>query len=184
MMQTKEKPMADEAAISELREKMAQGRERLLQSFRSLSEEEASTPPKPEEWTAKEQMAHLCEMETVFREWVKRAVADDGANLDSITGTPVPVTIEQANKHTVAELATEMVRQRQETLKAIAAFKPEHYDHPDTNSVFGTLTVLQWLRSYYRHDRMHYDQVQGEESSFKPRYAGGIEPEHHRPEAG
>ena len=34
--------------------------------------------------------------------------------------------------------------------------------------MFGELTVMQWLRSYYRHDRMHYDQVRGDEPSTSP----------------
>jgi hypothetical protein len=33
--------------------------------------------------------------------------------------------------------------------------------------------VLQWLRSYYRHDRMHRAQILGEESAYQPRYAPG-----------
>jgi hypothetical protein len=46
--------------------------------------------------------------------------------------------------------------------------------------MFGSLTVMQWLRSYYRHDRMHYDQVRGVEPEYKPRYAGGKEPDQRR----
>jgi hypothetical protein len=45
--------------------------------------------------------------------------------------------------------------------------------------MFGTLTVMQWLRSYYRHDRMHYDQVRGAEPTYKPRFTGA-EPDQRR----
>ncbi len=55
--------MADEAQIKELKEKMAQERGKLLSTLERLSDEEASTSLKPEEWTAKQQMSHLCEME-------------------------------------------------------------------------------------------------------------------------
>ena len=38
--------------------------------------------------------------------------------------------------------------------------------------VFGPLTVLQWLRSFYRHDRQHAAQIQGRVSDFQPRFKG------------
>jgi hypothetical protein len=46
--------------------------------------------------------------------------------------------------------------------------------------MFGTLTVLQWLRSYYRHDRMHQAQIAGRPSAYRPRYASGAEPDQRR----
>jgi hypothetical protein len=46
--------------------------------------------------------------------------------------------------------------------------------------MFGSLTVMQWLRSYYRHDRMHRDQMAGREPEYKPRFAGGQEPDQRR----
>ena len=31
---------------------------------------------------------------------------------------------------------------------------------------------MQWLRSYYRHDRMHMDQMAGRDPEYKPRFVG------------
>ena len=42
------------------------------------------------------------------------------------------------------------------------------------------IAVIQWLRSYYRHDRMHYDQVRGEEPAYKPQFKSGVEPDQRR----
>jgi len=39
--------------------------------------------------------------------------------------------------------------------------------------------VMQWLRSYYRHDRMHSDQVSGRDPAYKPRFTNG-EPDQRR----
>ena len=50
--------------------------------------------------------------------------------------------------------------------------RPEDFDRTASQRMFGTLTVMQWLRSYYRHDRMHFDQVRGEEPEYKPRFTG------------
>jgi hypothetical protein len=32
--------------------------------------------------------------------------------------------------------------------------------------------VLQWLRSFYRHDRQHCAQIQGRKSDYQPNFAG------------
>ncbi len=169
--------MAEEAQIKELVEKITLERDKLLNLLEYLTEEEASTPPKPREWNAKQQMSHLSEVESLFRAWVQRALEEDGANVDGVRGEQPAIPIEEADHHSVAEQVSELRRQREKTMSFIAAMNPEDFDHRASNSLFGMLTVMQWLRSYYRHDRMHYDQVKGEESSYKPRYLSGREPD-------
>jgi uncharacterized damage-inducible protein DinB len=173
--------VAEEEQIKELNGKMARERERLLSSLESLSEEESATPLKADEWTAKQQMSHLCEMEAAYRAWVEKALEEDGAKLDGIGGEPVTIPLEQANSHPASEHVTEMRRQRDKTLAVIERMRAQDYDRTATSAVFGTLTVMQWLRSYYRHDRMHYDQVRGEEPTYRPRFRGGKEPDQRRP---
>ena len=173
--------MAEKDQIRQLREKMALERENLLSALERLSDEQASTPAKPEEWSAKQQMSHLCEMETTYRAWVEKALEEDGASLDGVGGEPVAVPLERAHLHPVSDHVAEMRRQRQKTLAVMERMQPEDYDRKATSAVFGTLTVMQWLRSYYRHDRMHYDQVRGEEPAYKPRFRGGKEPDQRRP---
>ncbi len=175
--------MADEAAIRDLFEKMEYERGRLLSLLESLSEEAAATPAKPGEWTPKEQMAHLCEMEAAYRAWVEKALREDNPSVDGIRGEPVAVPGERANEASKDELLAEMRRQREKTLALMRRLRPEDYDRTATSSMFGTLTVLQWLRSYYRHDRMHYDQVLGQEPTYRPRYLTGQEPDQRRPRA-
>ena len=175
--------MAEERQIRELVEKMALERDRLLALLGSLSEEEAARTPKPGDWNAKQQMSHLCEMETAYRAWVERALEEDGANVDGLWGERPAIPLEEADQHSVAEHVSEMRRQREKTTSLIASMKPQDFDRKASNSLFGTLTVMQWLRSYYRHDRMHYDQVRGLDSSYKPRFVSGREPDQRRPDA-
>ncbi|MBI1886125.1 MAG: DinB family protein [Chloroflexi bacterium] len=175
--------MADESAIRELKEKMAHERAKLLSLFESFSDKDASTPPKPGEWNSKEQMAHLCEMESAYRAWVERALVEDNPGLDGVGGEPVAIPLERASRHTVAELIAEMRRQREKTLALMETLSPAAYDRTATSSLFGTLNVLQWLRSYYRHDRMHHGQARGEEPAYKPRFLSGREPDQRRPAA-
>jgi len=172
--------MAGEAQIAELTQKMTSEREKLLSALESLSEGEASRSPKEGEWTAKQQMSHLCEMETAYRAWVERALEEDGANLDGVRGERAGIPLEEAGEHTVSEHTAEMRRQREKTMALIASMRPEDFERRATNALFGSLTVMQWLRSYYRHDRMHVDQVSGQEPSYKPQFASGVEPDQRR----
>jgi len=175
--------VTEEGQIKELKEKMALERGKLLAILECLSGEEAATPPKSGEWNAKQQMSHLCEMEAAYRAWVEKTLEEDGARLDGIHGEPVAISLERANLHSVSEHVAEMRRQRERTLAVMERMRPEDYDRKATSPIFGALTVLQWLRSYYRHDRMHYDQVRGEEPSYKPRFGSGKEPDQRRPPA-
>jgi len=172
--------MADETQIAELSQKMISEREKLLSALESLSEDEAAQSPMDGEWTAKQQMSHLCEMETAYRAWVARALEEDGANVEGVWGERVAIPLEEAENYTVAEHVAEMRQQRERTMALIAPMTPSDFDRRASNSLFGSLTVMQWLRSYYRHDRMHVDQISGLEPSYKPQFASGSEPDQRR----
>jgi hypothetical protein len=176
--------MASDGDIRELLAKMAEERERLIAQIEALSDEEASyAPPDAEgeaQWSPKEQCAHLAEMESAYRAWVERALAEDNPDVRRTRGEPVDIPLEEANARPVADLISQMRRQRERTLALIERLRPEDYERTATQPMFGTLTVLQWLRSYYRHDRMHQDQIAGREQSYRPRFVGGREPDQRR----
>ena len=179
--------MADEEAIRALTEEMARERGALLSQIEALSEDEAQRVAADAEgeaqWSAKEQCAHLAEMETAYRAWVERALTEENPNVTGVRGERVAIPVEQANSHTVAELTTELRRQRERTLAFIERLRPADYDRTASQPMFGTLTVLQWLRSYYRHDRMHQAQIAGREPDYKPRFVSGREPDQRRTQA-
>ena len=172
--------MAEQAQIDELVQKMTAERGALLAALESLNEDEASHSPQDGEWNAKQQMSHLCEMESAYRAWVERGLAEDGANVDNIRGERVALPLEKAGDHTVSEHTGEMRRQREQTMTLIASIEPGDFERRATNKLFGSLTVMQWLRSYYRHDRMHVDQISGREPEYKPKFASGGEPDQRR----
>src|SRR3972149_11897627 len=107
--------MAEEAQIRQLREKMALERENLLSVLEGLSEEQASAPAKGEEWSAKQQMSHLCEMEAAYRAWVEKALEEDGASLDGVGGEPGAIPRERADLHPASEDVAERRRRRPHT---------------------------------------------------------------------
>jgi uncharacterized damage-inducible protein DinB len=177
----KEATMASQAQIDELQSKMREQRGELLTLLEAFSEEDAERSTTGEgEWSAKQQMSHLCEMEGAYRAWVEKGLEEDGASVDGVSGEPPAIRLEKANAHTVAEHIAEMRRQRTETEAVIDSMKPADFERRASNKIFGSLTLMQWLRSYYRHDRMHCDQLRGVEPEYKPRYAGGREPDQRR----
>lgn len=180
--------MADRHAIEELHGKLREERDRLLAEVEGVSEEAAEHAPVDAQgqaqWTAKEQLAHLAEMETTYRAWVEKALRKEDPDLTTVRGEPVAISLEEANRHPVAEHLAELRRQREITHGLIESLTPEQFERVATHPLFGTLTVMQWLRSYYRHDRMHIDQLAGRETSYRPRFADGREPDQRRPRPG
>jgi hypothetical protein len=173
--------LVEQAQIDDLKQKMTEERDRLLAVLERLDDEVASKPTTGEgEWSAKQQMAHLCEMETAYRAWVAKALQEDGATLDNVRGEAPGIPLEHANAASVGQHVGEMRSQREKTMALIDAMSTADFDRKASQRMFGELTVMQWLRSYYRHDRMHYDQVRGVATEYKPRYAGGKEPDQRR----
>ncbi len=176
--------MADDQSIRELVAKMAEEREKLLAQIESLSEEQAAFAPAGAEgeaqWSAKQQCAHLAEMETAYRAWVECALAGDNPDVSHVRGEPIAIPLEEANARPLAELTAQLREQRAKTLTLIEGLRPDEFERTATQPWFGKLTVMQWLRSYYRHDRMHQDQIAGRDPSYKPRFATGREPDQRR----
>lgn len=176
--------MASADSIRELLDKMTSHRDGLLAQAEALSEADAAYAPADGQgeaaWSAKQQLAHLAEMETAYRAWVERAIEEDGADVSRVRGTRPAISLDAAPQHTVPELTAQLRSERAATLALIERMTPEQFEHRATQPMFGTLTVMQWLRSYYRHDRMHMDQMAGREPEYKPKFTGGNEPDQRR----
>ncbi|HEY8173383.1 MAG TPA: DinB family protein [Dehalococcoidia bacterium] len=176
--------MASSEAVRELVDKMGQEREALLAEAEALTEDEASWAPADAvgeaQWSPKQQLAHLAEMETSYRAWVERALVEDDPDVSGTAGERPAISLTKAPEHRVAELTKQLREQRSTTLRLIESMTPEQFDRTASQPMFGRLTVMQWLRSYYRHDRMHRDQMAGREPDYKPKFVGGAEPDQRR----
>ncbi len=176
--------MATEQDITALVEKMTEERDKLLAQIEALSEAEAASAPSDAEgeaqWSPKQQACHLAEMETAYRAWVDKALVEDNPDVTTVRGEQVDIPLENAHEYTIGKIVGQLRTQREKTLRMIEGLKPGDYDRTASQPMFGTLTVLQWLRSYYRHDRMHQAQIAGRESTFKPNFVTGSEPDQRR----
>ncbi|WP_322795671.1 DinB family protein [Tepidiforma sp.] len=168
--------MATRAQVDELLAKMAEERAQLIRVAESLSPEDALRVPVDatgeEQWTALEQLAHLCEMERTYDAWVRAALREENPDLSKVPWQTVPIPVEDANRYRVADLLHQLELERRYTLGLIDGMRLEDFDRVATSPMFGTLTVLQWLRSFYRHDRQHTAQIQGRQSDYRPQFLG------------
>ena len=160
---------------------MREERSVLVTAARALSPGDALAVPAnaegEEQWTALEQMAHLSEMEWSYDAWVRAALSSDNPDLSGVSGEAVEVSIQDANGQTVETMLRILEVQRSYTHGLIDGLSLEAFDRTATSPAFGTLTVLQWLRSFYRHDRQHAAQIAGRQSDYKPKFKGnGKEP--------
>jgi hypothetical protein len=177
--------MATEEAIRDLFVKMEEQRTALLAEAEALTDEAAGyAPPEGQGeagWSPKQQLAHLAEMEVAYRAWVQRALAEDNPDVTNDTRIDPPsIRLEGAADASVAELTAQLRAERETTLSMMKSISADQYDRTATQKMFGQLTVLQWLRSYYRHDRMHRDQMAGRDPEYKPKFVAGKEPDQRR----
>lgn len=164
--------------LTDLLEKFRAEREALLVSANSI-DDQAAEFRRPEAtgeggWSPKEQLAHVGLSESLYRRVVERALSDENPDV-GVEWTPnrhdfaVRYPIAQAHEASVAELLAEARMQRDITLRLLEGLSVADLERVATTEFFGTLTVAQWIRSLYRHDRMHAAQVVGREPDYQPR---------------
>ncbi|HEX2171366.1 MAG TPA: DinB family protein, partial [Dehalococcoidia bacterium] len=162
--------MAFEDDRGDLIRKLDLERTTLIAALQEFDDESASRPAPNDEWSVKQQLAHLATTERLYAECVRRAVSEDGADTSALWPTSQePTDFTEAQSRPLADLTADVAAARQETLELVAGLQPGDWDKRGANTPFGDLTVGQFLKSLYRHDRMHIDQISGREPSFKPR---------------
>jgi hypothetical protein len=114
---------------------------------------------------------HLAAFERLWREWSMQVRDEPGCEVGP--PTPNPPAYPEAETRSVAELLQELASARGDTLAAIEGLTEDELKRRGKHALFGEMNVLQMLRSLYRHDRMHMDQMAGREGSFRLRTPGG-----------
>lgn len=149
--------------------KLEEHRVKLMEIVATLDDEAGNTPLKLGDRSPKGQLLHVVEMERHYVwDWAGRARDEDSPDFSrrgSSTTEEAP-SVDPANVLTVAELVERLNQQRDLTYRFIAGTSDEEMERVGRNTPFGDLTVHQFLKSVYRHDQMHQDEVLGQESSY------------------
>ena len=93
------------------------------------------------------------------------------------------IPLDEASTHGVPEFVAALREERAGTLALIESLPLPAFARTARSPIFGELTVMQWLRSFYRHDRQHSAQIQGRESDYRPRFLADREPDQRRQRA-
>lgn len=149
--------------------KLEAERSALVASLSGLDEAAAAQPAPGDEWSVKQQLAHVATAERLYLACVRRAIAEDGTDTaDLWPGEQLPTHFAEAREQPLADLIAGMQATRDETIALARGLTEADWNRRGCNTPFGDLTVAQFLKSLYRHDRMHVDQIGGREPSFKP----------------
>ena len=159
------------AELEDLLQKLESHREKLVSQVQEMSEEEAGRRPAEGEWSAKEQLVHLAAFERLWREWSMQVRDQPGCEVGP--PPPNPPAYPEAESRSVADLLQELASARGDTLAAIEGLTDDELKRRGKHVLFGEMSVLQMLRSLYRHDRMHMDQMAGRDASFRLRTPDG-----------
>jgi hypothetical protein len=65
------------------------------------------------------------------------------------------------------ELEARLNAARAATLDSLSLLTRQDLEQTGRHRWFGPMSVLQCLRAIYRHDRVHTDQMQGRETTFR-----------------
>jgi uncharacterized damage-inducible protein DinB len=154
------------AELEELLEKLETQRGQLVAQARQMTEEEAGRRPSERAWSAKEQLLHLVTFERQWLEWSMAVRDQPGCEVGP--PPPNPEAYPEAQTRSLDDILGELASARKDTVAAIEGLSAEELQRKGKHLLFGEMNVLQMLRSLYRHDRMHMDQIAGREPSFRP----------------
>lgn len=152
--------------LDELLEKLASQRGQLVGQLQQMTEEEAGRRPSERAWSAKEQLLHLATFERQWLGWAMAVRDEPGCTVGP--PPPNPEAYPEAQTRSFDDILKELASARSDTLAGIEGLTSEELQRKGKHALFGEMNVLQMLRSLYRHDRMHLDQMAGREPSFRP----------------
>lgn len=160
--------MAEER--EDLLAKLDSDREALLAEVRGLTEGEAARPPAPGSWSPKQQLSHLARAERMYVACVRRVRAEQEPDLRLHWAEQREEDPASANARALEDLLADVASAREGTRRMIAETGDEEFGRIGRNTPFGDLNIAQLLRSLYRHDRMHTDQIAGRQPAYQPQF--------------
>ena len=160
----------------DLVEKLRAHHAELIGIVQKRSDSELRRPPKPDEWSALQQIEHQILGEDIWTGMAVRAANEDEPDLAALWTKYRQVEGENpfpppAEPRSLEELLVSLDERHQQTLALVDSIPDSAFQRVGRNTGWGDLTVLQMLRGVYRHYRMHIDQIEERESSFTPRRA-------------
>ena len=154
----------------ELVEKLAEARKALVNGAAALPPVRLTEAWKEGDRSPLAMLLHVITTERMYRDqWGKRARDEETPDLaqNSAVTQVIDPSFAEANRMTVQALLRDLRDEREKTLAFIAETTDGELERVGRNSLFGDLTLIQYLKSLYRHDLMHVDEMAGQEVRYK-----------------
>ena len=154
-----------------LLDKLINNRELLLELIQNLSNDQLVDRKQDGDRTPKGMLFHIAETENNYVwNWAKRSRDENNPDLSNTqnasNSNKMAQLFEEANEWDTALLIEKLRLIRESTLRFIAETNDTEFDSLGKNSPFGDLTVHQFLKSLYRHDQMHINELSGKEQTI------------------
>jgi uncharacterized protein YndB with AHSA1/START domain len=127
----------------------------LAEIFKGVDDATASHKPDPEEWSAKETLAHLIHSERYFCHWINELVFSAESATDTIgDNLSARIAATVAVYGTVENLLLELKRNEAETIETLRRLPEEFIARRST-----FWRMAYWLLTTVEHTRGHYPQI-------------------------
>jgi hypothetical protein len=157
-----------------LRSKMKAARAALIEVARSLTPEEArrGKPDRMENgeegFSPLQQLHHLWLAEPLYRDRAIAAVREDRPDFSLLPMQVAPIDFHEIHDHSVEEVLAGLAEERAKTEAFLDTLTLPDFERTGVDPFWGEMTVMQVVRSYYRHDGMHRMQILGLEPEYQP----------------
>jgi hypothetical protein len=154
-----------------LLDKLIENRQTLVNLIWNLSNEQLIDRKQDGDRTPKGMIFHIADTENNYVwNWAKRSRDEKSPDLSnklikSNAENGIQV-IEEANEWDTELLIEKLRTIRESTLRFIAETNDNEFNAIGKNSPFGDMTVHQFLKSLYRHDQMHINELTGKEQTI------------------
>ena len=134
----------------------------LLRAVDSVADEAWDEPSPDADWTYRDVLAHVASNELRVHARLRSAFGEaDEAELKAINDIDGwnQRQVEARRGRSVRELVDELAAHREETLRLLSSFRPQHLSSPITLADGSTCTVLQYIDMFTRHESEHAAQL-------------------------
>lgn len=124
----------------------------------NLDDDALDRRPEDGEWSCKELVSHMCEMERRYIDRLERMVRMDEPQIDAFDADSVEPQ-EPLDEQAVFDLMDEFSVQRRQAVYLLWSLDPEDWERRAIHPYLGPLTITQVAREMNEHDLAHLWQL-------------------------
>jgi len=144
--------------VEEALARMARTADDYAAAIDGASEADLSRRPDRTNWSAREIVCHIRDVEELFLDRITLILATDGARFALVDPDPW-VLLRQYERNDVSQALASFRRLREETLAILRGLTPDQWERSGTHITRGPLKILDIALHSTWHDDNHLDQL-------------------------